>query len=137
MAVVSLKDISITSFSFPESWRTERMLGTPITSLFPGKSTSLNQVYRSQGQVLYGDVTAIGSGKVKVVYPVSTDNLDYIKLPNVEFMFIPYLLLRALPLQSFEFKGWYSGDILLSKETLLVLGRDSYVDVVQFQAIFQ
>lgn len=111
MAVFKLSESTIFDFELPESldWESERKLGTPLVNCYPGSRGVLPNSLRAElGRFLFGEAIVDGPGKIKGIYPFTIKSTSYIKFPNLDFSFIPYLLLEAIPEPGHQFLGWFN-----------------------------
>lgn len=120
-------------------WRSELDLDNPILNPYPNTMWEIRNTVRNPlMNFLFGEAKAKGPGSIRIVYPEPSKKEKYLKLPNIEYTFIPVLTLEAIPNENSRFLGWFvpNGKKPLSPELELGLTENQYTETVTFLAKF-
>lgn len=106
-----------------------------VSDFYPGIE-AMTDGDRQNTSWLFGLTYVTGkAGKIKVVYPYSTQELKVHKLRNVNMSIYPVVKVEAV---GEGFKGWYSKNRLIQKSPSLEISEEipKFESIVEFEARF-
>lgn len=139
MAVFNCSSSCIEDYDLSgKTWECEQKFG-PIINVYPAMSGIhvWRDIRAKFVNYLFGEIEAKGPGEVQCTYPINGHRKKYLKMWNVEFSFIPYVVFKAFEDEGATFRGWYSKEEILCKEPTLVLTEKTYPKIVTFTALFE
>lgn len=114
-------------------------IGDLVNNFFPEVKSVTSLSENKAFKWFFGVVAVEGEGEVQVVYPYTDSSRDVLLLRNVDFSSFPYIYLKAVPQEGWEFEGWYDSvdpKKNLSLQPSLTLTEETYPDVTGFLARF-
>ena len=117
----------------------EPVINLGICNICPKIKVSPSALEFRNLSYLVGELRTDGPGTVKMRFPVVTEKMKYLLLPNVCYVYIPYAIVEAIPDEKAQFLGWKLGDTgkIEQNRTLCFSPEDEYGDILVFTACFK